>query len=58
MQICDETEVYGLKRCITCGDKLIRACDQNTLRKHVGHRLKQPGHLHVLEAIRIKLGLL
>ena len=58
MLALDELDIYGLRRCTTCGGKLIRATEQTTLRKHIGHRLTQPMDVHFWEWVRIKAGLL
>lgn len=54
----DELDTYGLRRCQSCSGKLIRATVQDSLRKHVGHRLTQPMDVHFWEWVSIKLGFL
>lgn len=52
----DALELDGLKRCRTCGGKMIRTTIQAELRKHIGHFLILPQDIHVNEWLRVKLG--
>lgn len=55
LHLTDE-QVKDLDRC-DCG-ALVRTSSQEQLRDHVGHRLRAAGEVHLIEYIRIKLGLL
>lgn len=54
----DEIDVCDLRRCETCGWKLIRTDTQAELKKHLGHRLRGPRDYSILEYLKIKLGVL
>lgn len=54
----DEVETADLRRCRSCGGKLIRTVSQVELLKHVGHRLSPPADVSVWEYAKIRLGLL